>query len=406
MFFPTLVRSSEVTLKALLLSTAFVFAALAALTFVRAPDTMFAWKLTLLAGEYGHWMVLPVVIIALWASTVMAGVSRTLTLVFCVMAMVGFLHPVLAARRIAARLPAELSAALGTETSAAPALELKSLFHAAATPAARVTTEIFARPGERDLRLDFYQSSSAKDSFQRPRPCVIVIHGGGWDNGDRTQLSAWNSHLVSRGYAVAAISYRLAPQFVWPAQRDDVLAAIAWLKGNAAKLEIDPTRLVLLGRSAGGQIATAVAYSAHDPAIRGVIALYAPHDMPFTWSVSREDDALNSIKLFRQYFGGAPDTPQRRSLYESASGQLLATADSPPTLLLHGVPDTLAWYRHSERLAARLHELGVRHYYLSLPWATHGFDFNPHGPAGQLTGYAIDTFLDKVFTPDGGSPRL
>jgi acetyl esterase/lipase len=201
---------------------------------------------------------------------------------------------------------------------------------------------------------------------------------------------------VAQGYAVAAISYRLAPQCIWPAQGEDVRAALAWLKANAQQLGIDANRLVLLGRSAGGQLATAVGYGARDPAIRGVIALYAPHDMPFAWSVSREDDALNSIKLMKQYFGGPPDTPAQLARYESASGQLLARADSPPTLLIHGVPDTLAWYRHSERLAARLSALKVPHTHRQLPWATHGFDFNPHGPGGQLADYHIARFLAEV----------
>jgi acetyl esterase/lipase len=195
---------------------------------------------------------------------------------------------------------------------------------------------------------------------------------------------------------VAAINYRLAPAHPWPAQRDDVLAALAWLKAHARQLDLDPHRLVVLGRSAGGQIATAVAYGAHDPDIRGVIALYAPHDMKFVWGVSREDDALNSIKLMRQYLGGPPDTPERVALYDSASGQLLAQADSPSTLLIHGYPDTLVWYRHSRRLAARLQELGVAHTHLELPWATHALDFNPDGPGGQLADSAIQEFLDRV----------
>jgi len=263
-------------------------------------------------------------------------------------------------------------------------------------PAAQVSTEIYARLDGQDLKLDFYRPAYAKDVLEKPRPCVIVIHGGGWDGGDRTQLAIWNRRLVAHGWVVAAISYRLAPASIWPAQRDDVLAAIAWLKANAPRLEIDPTRLVLFGRSAGGQLATAVGYGARDPAIRGIIALYAPHDMPFAWSVSREDDTLNSLRLFRQYFGGPPDTPERQALYESASGQLLARADSPPTLLIHGVPDTLAWYRHSERLAARLRELHVPHYHLQLPWATHGFDYNPDGPGGQLAEHAIEEFIAAV----------
>jgi len=406
MFFPAFIRSSDVAVKLLPLLAALALAGLASLTFMRAPDTMLAWKFALLAGEFGHWGVLLAMIVLWWAGVGMEGILRTLTLGLCLVAIAGFLRPAYEARKIAKKLPVEMSAALGTNIAAGPVFEPKRLFRPAATPVARVITEIFAQPGGRDLRLDFYQSSSSRDSLQKPAPCVIVIHGGGWDGGDRAQLSAWNAHWVSRGYAVAALSYRLAPQFIWPAQRDDVLAAIAWLKTNAARLGIDSTRLVLLGRSAGGQLATAVAYGAHDPAIRGVIALYAPHDMPFAWSVSREDDALNSIKLFRQYFGGAPDTPARQSLYESASGQLLASRDSPPTLLIHGVLDTLAWHRHSERLNVRLQELGVPHYFLSLPWATHAPDFNLQGPSGQLACWAIDTFLEKEFAGNEAPARL
>ncbi|MFI5357444.1 MAG: alpha/beta hydrolase, partial [Opitutales bacterium] len=267
--------------------------------------------------------------------------------------------------------------------------------------ASEVTTEIFATPDGQELKLDFYAPGRAlaeRSPGPGPRrgaPCLVVIHGGGWDNGDRTQLAVWNYRWAARGYAVAAISYRLAPRWIWPAQRDDVLAAIAWLKAHAGQLGFDPARLVLLGRSAGGQLATAVGYGARDPAIRGVIALYAPHDMLFMWSIARKDDALKSTKLTLQYFGGPPEG-ERRAVYESASGQLLARAGSPPTLLVHGGLDTLAWYRHSERLDARLAELHVPHYYLRLPWATHGFDFNPDGPGGQLADYAIDRFLRAV----------
>ena len=370
-------------------------ASVSLLTIVRAPDYMWTWKLAIVAGEYGHWFVLLPVGLAVAACFGVGGTGRILTWAICAVAVVGFLRPVFAAWRIAGHLPADLRTAFGG--GEAPfGLDFGRLYRGRTVPAAARRTEIFARPAGQELKLDFYRPAFAKDVLEQTRPCVIVIHGGGWDGGDRTQLAAWNARLVAQGYAVAAVSYRLAPQWIWPAQRDDVLAAIAWLKSHARELEIDPTRLALLGRSAGAQLATTVGYGANDPAIRGVIALYGPHDMPFAWSVSREDDALNSLKLFRQYFGGPPDTPERKARYESASGQLLAHAGSPPTLLVHGVPDTLSWYRHSERLAARLQTLGVPHYYLQLPWATHGFDFNPDGPGGQLADYAITQFLATV----------
>jgi acetyl esterase/lipase len=373
-------------------------ALLALLTLVRAPDYVWAWKLAILAGEYGHWLVLLPLALAAAAGLTAGGPWRTASWALCALALVGFLRPVCSARRIAGGLPSDMQAAFAARGPAAPALDLRRLYWPARWPAVAVTTETFARPGGQELDLDFYAPPAAADAA-RPHPCLVVIHGGGWDGGDRTQLAIWNRRWAARGYAVAAISYRLAPRWIWPAQRDDVVAALTWLKANALRLGIDPGRFVLLGRSAGGQLATAVGYGLADPAIRGVIALYAPHDMPFAWSVSRPDDALNSIRLFRQYFGGAPDNPARRALYESASGQLLARADSPPTLLIHGEPDTLAWSRHSERLAGRLGELGVRHYYLRLPWATHGFDFNPDGPGGQLADFAIGRFLSSVLPP-------
>ena len=344
-----------------------LLAVISLLTLVHAPSWMWAWKLTILAGEFGHWLLLLPLVLAAVAAGGPAGKERTLTLVLCAFAAVMFLRPVYGAQRLAKRISEDLEAAFGAARIDRPAWSWARLFGVTPTRAANgMITEIFAQPDGQELKLDFYAPVKAPNTAGGA-PCIVVIHGGGWDGGDRKQLDGWNSRWAARGYAVAAISYRLAPQWKWPMQAGDIGSAIAWLKVHAPRLGIDPTRLVLLGRSAGGQIATAVGYGARDPAIRGVIALYAPHDMPFVWSVSREGDALNSAKLMRQYMGGPPDAANQ-PLYVSASGQLLAGADSPPTLLVHGLLDTLSWYRHSERLSARLTELGVAHYYLQLPW--------------------------------------
>lgn len=386
-------RRNNGHMRPLLLLLSLVVTSVSLLTWVRAPNQVWTWKLAILAGEFGHWLVLVPLGLAVAAACGPADAWRGAVLALGLVATAGFLRPFVSARRIAATLPQELRAAFGGPDAGAAGLDLVRLYRGRPVPGARVVTETFAQPDGVDLKLDFCAPAGDRGT---PRPCVVVIHGGGWDGGDRAQLAAWNARLVAQGYAVAAISYRLAPRWIWPAQRDDVLAALAWLKAHAVRLQVDPSRFVLLGRSAGGQLATAVGYGARDPAIRGVIALYAPHDMPFAWSVSREDDALNSVNLMRQYFGGPPDTPAQLARYESASGQLLARPDSPPTLLVHGEPDTLAWHRHSERLTARLQELGVPHYYLRLPWATHGFDFNPDGPGGQLADRAIARFLAQV----------
>ncbi|MBI2516181.1 MAG: alpha/beta hydrolase [Opitutae bacterium] len=377
-------------MKWLLLILGTVSALAALLNFVRAPDSTFLWKVAVAVTEYGHLLViLPLGLAALaWIST--EGPGRAALLVLCGVAAAGLLRPALTAWRMAADLPRQLTVAMGT-SAGTPAPFAFDRLYVHALPAVPRKTETYARADGRDLTLDFYRSARIALA-----PCIVVVHGGGWDSGDSTQLSEWNSRWAARGYAVAAVNYRLAPRSIWPAQRDDLQAALAWLKQNAGRLGIDPHRLVLLGRSAGGQIAAAVGYGARDPDIVGIVSFYAPQDMPFAWSVSREDDALNSVALMRRYFGGAPDTPERRALYDSASAQFMVDGRTPPTLLLHGRPDTLVWYRHSRRLAARLQEAGVRHYLLELPWATHGFDYNPDGPGGQLADYAIARFLAAV----------
>lgn len=375
----------------LILATVSVMAAL--LNFVRAPDATLLWKTAVATTEYGHLFVLFPLGLGALGGLAAEGPWRVALPGLCGLAAAGLLRPVFTAWRMSADLPQRLTAALGTSAGTPPVFAWGRLF-VHPRPAVPAQTEAYAQVDGRDLTLDFYRAARPE-----PAPCLIVVHGGGWDSGDSSQLAAWNSRWAARGYAVAAVNYRLAPRYTWPAPGDDVRAAIAWLKQHAARLGVDPRRLILLGRSAGGQIVGAVGYGARDPGIVGVVSLYAPQDMPFAWSVSREDDTLNSVALMRQYFGGAPDTPARRALYESASAQLMVDARTPPTLLIHGEPDTLVWHRHSRRLAARLQEAGVRHYLLELPWATHGFDHNPDGPGGQLADYAIARFLAAV-APD------
>ena len=235
-----------------------------------------------------------------------------------------------------------------------------------------------------NLPLDFYPAQLPPASGA---PCVILVHGGGWDSGERTQLAGFNRWLAAHGVAVAAISYRLAPAHPWPAQRDDLHQAVVWLRNEAPALGIDPERLTLVGRSAGGQIATATAYGTPLPGVRAVVALYAVHDLNFVWSIRSPTDSLNSDKLMRQYLGGGPEG--RESLYRSGSAEQLVHPGVPPTLLLHGALDQLVWCRHSERLTAALQRVGAAHVFARLPWATHAGEANLHGPSGQLITGAV-----------------
>lgn len=243
-------------------------------------------------------------------------------------------------------------------------------------------------PG-RDLNIDFYPASQ-----KGKRPCVIVIHGGSWSSGDSKQLPALNSYLANRGLHVAAINYRLAPAYQFPAPIEDTKEALAYLKAHAELLEIDTTNFVLLGRSAGGQIALLAAYTFHDPGIKGVIAFYAPADMAWGATIKTNKLVLDVDKVFSEYLGGL--ISQVPKVYEESTACNYVTAQSPPTLLIHGPNDALVSYNHSVRLEKKLNDNTVRNYFLNLPWATHGCDYNINGPSGQITTYAIERFINSV----------
>lgn len=249
---------------------------------------------------------------------------------------------------------------------------------------------VYSTVAGRELRLDFFPPQATAG----PAPLLLVVHGGSWQSGDSTQLAPLNSYLAGRGYAVAAINYRLAPEHPFPAALEDVRAAVAFLEAQAGELGVDPTRVALLGRSAGGQLALLAAYTDDDPAIRGVVSLYAPTDMVYGYENPSNPLVIDSRGVLEAYLGGTPETA--RAAYAAASPLGFVGSATPPTLLIHGARDELVKLRQSERLAEALAAAGRPHLLLTLPWATHGADFNPSGPFGQLSTYAIEHFLASV----------
>lgn len=231
-----------------------------------------------------------------------------------------------------------------------------------------------------------------------PAPCVISLHGGGWFGEGFRDRRPFNLWLARHGYCVVSIAYSTLPSARWPEPREDVVAAIKVLRERATELGIDPKRFILLGRSAGAQLALATAYTAHDSAIRGVVAFYPPTDLAALWRAAIRNERLNGYtqrQIFELLLGGTPDTA--KPTYDNASPLTLADRQSPPTLLIHGALDSLVPLDQSEQLAQKLAALGRSHALLVVPWASHGFDtVNFDGPGSQITTYAVAQFLDAV----------
>jgi acetyl esterase/lipase len=254
----------------------------------------------------------------------------------------------------------------------------------------RVRTFRYAARPDGSLRLDLYDAPGPRP----PAPLVLVVHGGAWRTGARTQLAPLNRYLAARGYAVAAVSYRLAPAHRFPDPYHDVRDALAYLRRRAVPLGVDPGRVVLLGRSAGGQLALLAGYAAGDPGVRGVVGLYAPTDLRYGYAHPSDPDVIDSRAVLEAYLGGSPASAGAR--YDAASPVRHVGPRTPPTLLLHGGRDELVSRVQGERLAARLARAGRPHLLVRLPWATHGCDFNFSGPCGQLSTYAVERFVAAV----------
>jgi len=260
-------------------------------------------------------------------------------------------------------------------------------------------------------RLDVWPVPGGAGARGRGHPAVVLVHGGGWDQGSRggSLLPAW---LAGRGYVVFDIDYRLATPTgpSWQQATGDVKCAVGWVNDHAARFGVDPERIGLLGSSAGGHLALLAAYSTSEPAlpascrardaeVRAVAALYpvsdlaALHRTPTRWW-NRSPDIR---ALVARFVGGTPTTTPDR--YRIASPITHADHRVPPTYLAHGTRDQVVPIGQSLRLAQRLREAGVPHRMVPLRGANHGFDLLGGGFNTQTTLSTLAGFLGTWLEP-------
>ncbi len=365
------------------------------LAIVPAP-TYHLWILAILVAEFPY--VFIIVTFVLFLIRTKLNWYKRAGNVLAIITLILFLSPVFRAYHVASKLPEELKITLGNEVLHLKQSSLKkpysffSMFSGIDGKAVPFQTFTYHTYPEISLQMDFYPSQ-----ISGKKPCVIVVHGGSWSGGDNKQLPELNSYLARRGYQVVSVDYRLAPEYKNPLPVEDVKNAIQYLKLHAEKLQIDTNNFVLLGRSAGAQIALLAAYTLKNKDIKGVVDFYGPADMIFGYFVPSNPLVLDSHKVMEAYLGGTYQ--QIPAKYAASSPILYADNQSVPTLLIHGENDVLVSYQHSVRLNAKLNQLHVKHYFLSLPWATHGCDYTLNGPSGQLATYTVERFLNVVTSP-------
>lgn len=262
-------------------------------------------------------------------------------------------------------------------------------------------------------RLDVFSPAGADG----PLPTVVWIHGGAWISGDKADVRPYVRKLASEGFTTIAMSYPLAPARTYPAALTSLDAALSYVLRHAARLRVDPSRIVLAGDSAGAnlasQLATAVTSGCYAertgvrPALspgqlRGVVLSCGIYDV----SSVPETPGLGGWGFrvaLRAYLGhrvgrGSPGGRLLAAHDMSTLGRV--TADFPPTWISGGNGDPLT-ARQSKALASRLEELGVDTttvFYTDdqTPALPHEYQFHLGLPAAQDAYRSVLAFLRQV----------
>ncbi|NGY03895.1 alpha/beta hydrolase [Solimonas terrae] len=215
----------------------------------------------------------------------------------------------------------------------------------------RITRDVSFSPPDwpQELKADIYQPKG-----RGPFPAVLVLYGGGWEHGDRRQLSSIARDLARRGYVAVASTYRLAPAYIFPAQLRDVQLAVRWMRAQAADYRIDGTRIGVWGYSAGAHLAALLggigpgdALFDPDARVGAVVAGGTPSDLT----------KFPGGTLVPQFIGGPRS--EKLAEYKAASPISYVSAGDPPVFLYHGGMDRLVPPDHATDYKAMLDAAGV-----------------------------------------------
>ncbi|WP_311243593.1 alpha/beta hydrolase [Microbacterium sp. WCS2018Hpa-23] len=190
-------------------------------------------------------------------------------------------------------------------------------------------------------------------------PVIVFLHGGGWCRGSRKVFTPGMSDaesfelIVAAGYAVASCEYRLSGEARFPAQLDDVDAAIDWLHTHGAEYGVDPTRVVLWGVSAGATLASLVGLRRSD--VRGVVDWFGPADIAAM--ADHETREVPDHTREAQWIGGR--AAERPEAARAASPLSQVHRKAPPFHISHGTADALVPFAQSEVFAEALRAADV-----------------------------------------------
>lgn len=244
---------------------------------------------------------------------------------------------------------------------------------------------VFGKGGDVDLQCDIYKPPAASSK----RMAILHFHGGGFAGGNKNTLAAGLQSMSALGYVNIAVQYRLSGVAKWPAQIEDVKAAIRWTRANASRLSIDAGRIGVAGYSAGGHLALFAAGTQNQPHYEG--------------SGGNAGAGTQVAACMAYYAVTGPAWEEFRKAFPLPEG---STEDAwkqvepathikafPPTVLHHGLADTTVRPESSEEFLKVLRGANI-------PSELHEFAGVPHGFVGipefaESTARLNDFFLER-----------
>lgn len=236
----------------------------------------------------------------------------------------------------------------------------------------------------RGLQLDLYLPSRRPELAM---PGIVLVHGGGWRSGTRNNLAPMAIRMAARGYASAAISYRLSGEARYPAALEDVRAAVRWMAEQGSRYGIDPGRIATAGASAGGQLASLAGVTCDG--VRAVVNIDGLSDFTSPEALLHEDDPAKKPSAAGAWFGGR--YAEKSALWHAASPTFYVGPKTPPILFIGSGEARFSAGR--EAMIEKMKAHGVASRVLLLSGTPHSFWL--FDPWLEPTVDAMAAFLDE-----------
>jgi len=236
-----------------------------------------------------------------------------------------------------------------------------------------------------------------------PYPAMIYLHGGGWVEGNRSDLSSTAAFYAKRGIAGFTVDYTLATSnaSAWPANIQDVLAAVHFIKENAQNFNIDPTRLAAMGSSAGAHLASLLGTLSGKEAfltnatlekVQLVINYASVADLEFVGQNRTENNNL-IYSLVSSLFGNI-SYEQNPNLWREASPATYISADDATFVFIHGVSDRIVPIEIAESFNIKLQNAGVETFFVKIQG---DHDILTNDAWNLQARYTVEPVLRSVF---------